>query len=144
MKKKYIAVCCLAFGLTACDTANALRNDVSVHRFNQKQTYLEDRITRLEDGIISVPGVDTASVVILGHAAIVSISLTDEIGESQLTAIREAVSQCVNQLDPTIRRVSVTFAPELIKRKQPSHGTSTEPADSANDQDQVTNFRPVI
>lgn len=116
-----------------------------VDQFSQKQTTRLERIVNLENHVTQITGVDTASVVIIENAAIVSISIENGIGKPGIAPLREEVSRQVKQIDPDIQYVSVTVSPELVQRYH-------ELRDQANDQvispenqpDNITNFRPAI
>ena len=116
-----------------------------VERFDQQQKQMQARITYLEDELLNISGIDSINVVIIDHAAIVSVGLEDTVSKAGITYLREAISQQVKRLDSDIRYVTVTVSPELVELlDELSEPVADALPEVTNTRDTISNFRPVV
>ena len=152
--KNLIVVLCILF-LVSCSPVREVRfeplyNSISgaadgiIEKnvdYNVNVEYVEDRILKLEDSIISINGIKNASVIIIENAAIVSINLEEGIGNPSLPTIRRDIERRVKEIDKNIRYVSVTATPELIEKL---HLITDGNDDRGEHGETITNLRPPI
>lgn len=76
----------------------------------------EDRVSRLERHLEEMRSVETASVVLIENAAIVSVNFKGDVKPSELTELKKEVKQNVRAFDKALRYVSVTASPEIMDK----------------------------
>ncbi len=74
------------------------------------------RAKRIADRVTEIEGVKTAQTVITGNTAIVGLTLDKELTDEPLIELKRLVEKNVRKLDNSIDHVSITTAPDLVRR----------------------------
>lgn len=115
-----------------------------VDSFDYHQSHLQERITYLENELLNISGIDTINVVIIENAAIISVSLQDNVSKAGISYLRDTIAQQTKRLDDDIRYVTVTVSPELAGfLDELSEPLSRDLTHVPNERDTLSNYRPV-
>lgn len=85
-----------------------------------------ERARILSDMVTGMDGIEKASVIISGNAAIVGITTEGELTEQSLSKLKKEIEEKVRISDKGIRIVAVTAAPDLVERIFNLSGDGTE------------------
>lgn len=113
----------------------------NLHEVVHQPDAKEKRVMELEAEIEKMPTIETANVVIIENAAIISVNFKGDASGSSLSRLKKEVKQRVREVDKTLRYISVTASPEILDKLYEISDNDKEGGQGAYE---ITRLRPQI
>ena len=111
---------------------------------NSELSEKEQRVLYLEEAIKALGFVETANVVIIENAAIVSVNFKGDMDGELLPRLKKEVKARVRELDKTLRYVSVTASPEILDKLYDITEEGNGHGNGAHERSELTRLRPQL